>query len=116
MSDKINAEVVEINGQRFVREDLAQASQKERKGAWVIGANYLIRTVTMTDVGRLLYIDENELILGDASWVADSGRFNDALKKGILNEVEPFEGEAIIGRGSICDAVIWNHPLPKVQK
>ncbi len=89
---------------------------QERTGAWTVGTNYLIRTVTMTLTGMLSYIDEHELVLENASWVADTGRFADALKTGKLNEVEPFPSYAIIGRGSIVDATEWIHELPRTQK
>ena len=84
---------------------------------WVLGKSYLIRTVTMIDVGRLVGISEHELVLEDASWVADTGRFSDALKSLKFNEVEPFpDGVVIIGRGSIVDAVPISGTLPRSQK
>jgi len=71
-----------------------------------IGAVYLIRTVTMIDTGRLLRVTPTELVLEDAAWIADTGRFSDALKAVSFNEIEPFpDGEVIIGRGAIIDAV-----------
>ena len=74
-----------------------------------IGLVYLIRTVTMIDVGRVIAVGEHELVLEDAAWIADTGRFSDALKKCEFNEVEPFpDGKVIIGRGSIIDAVPVN--------
>jgi len=74
--------------------------------AWDIGDIYLIRTVTMIDTGRLVGVTSQELILEDAAWIADTGRFADALKSAQFNEVEPFpDGKVIIGRGSVIDAV-----------
>lgn len=81
-----------------------------------IGENYLIRTVTMIVLGRLELVGEKELILSSASWIADTGRFYDALKTGKLNEIEPFIDNVIVGRGSLIDATIWGHPLPREQK
>ena len=73
---------------------------------WKIGANYLIRTATMIDAGRLVVVTERELVLEDASWIADTGRFGKALEKGTFNEVEMFPaGQVIVGRGSLIDAV-----------
>lgn len=73
---------------------------------WTIGANYLIRTVTMIDTGRLVAVTDYELVLEDAAWIADTGRFSDALAKSEFSEVEPFPtGIVIIGRGAIVDAV-----------
>jgi len=88
---------------------------------WKKGKNYLIRTVTHIDVGRLKSVTEHEIFLDNASWIADTGRFMDALKDGLEkqdnSEIEPFpKGEVIIGRGSIIDAVEYKHKLPDKQK
>jgi len=109
---------VTLNGAEYTRDDLITTSpiSKERKGAWVVGEKYLIRTVTMIDVGILTYIDDHDLVLDKASWIADTDRFATALKTGALKEVEPFPGEAIVGRGAIVDAAIWLHDLPRTQK
>jgi hypothetical protein len=83
---------------------------------WIVGEPYFIRTVTMHLVGRLVAVYDQELLLEDASWVADSGRWHDALITGKLNEVEPFPAAVVVGRGSIVDATVWSHALPTSQK
>jgi len=80
-----------------------------------VGANYLIRTVTMILVGKLEAVHNTEMVLSSASWIADTGRFYDALKDGTLSEVEPFLNDVIVGRGSLIDATIWTKELPKEQ-
>ena len=88
----------------------------DRNYTWKIGQSYLIRTVTMIDTGRLVYFDEHELVLEEAAWIPDTGRFADALMKCIFNEVEPFPmGEILIGRGAVVDAVPITK-LPTRQK
>jgi hypothetical protein len=73
---------------------------------WEIGKIYLIRTVTMIDTGRLVAVTPQELVLEDAAWIADTGRFAQAVEKAEFGEVEPFPaGRVIVGRGSIIDAV-----------
>jgi hypothetical protein len=73
---------------------------------WKLGAIYLIRTVTMIDTGRLVQVTPQELVLEDAAWIADTGRFHSALLSSDFSEIEPFpDGRVIIGRGSIVDAV-----------
>lgn len=73
---------------------------------WKIGKCYLVRTVTMIQTGRLVKVTDKELVLEDAAWIADTGRFSDALVSLDFNEVEPFpDGFVIIGRGAIIDAV-----------
>lgn len=77
------------------------------KGPWVTGAAYFIRTVTHHLTGRLISVSDQELLISDAAWIADDGRFSQAVEKGQFNEVEPFpDGKhVIIGRGSVIDAV-----------
>jgi hypothetical protein len=84
---------------------------------WVVGANYIIRTVTMTNTGKLLAVYEHELVLMDAAWIADTGRWHSVLKVSEFNEVEPFPAgkEVIIGRSAVIDAVQIDK-LPRTQK
>jgi len=92
----------------------------KQKGVWQIGKNYFIRTVTMALCGKLVDVQEKELVLQNASWVADTGRFSNFIKDGTLSnsaEVEPFpDGLVIVGRGALIDATIWKHDLLKKQK
>lgn len=83
-----------------------------------LNENYFIRAVTFHYTGKLKEIYEHELVLSNASWIPDDGRFADALKTGKFNEVEPYpcEEDVIIGRGAIIDATILNTPLPTTQK
>ena len=78
-----------------------------------IGEIYQIRTVTMGYVGRLKSVYQQELVLEDAAWIPDFGRWTQACETGDYNEVEPFrKGQpVIIGRGTILDAEI----APKLQ-
>jgi hypothetical protein len=72
-----------------------------------IGKNYFIRTVTHHLTGKLAAVFDQELVLEQAAWIADDGRFADALKKCEFNEVEPFpvDQQVIVGRSSLIDAV-----------
>jgi hypothetical protein len=91
----------------------AGAPNSDSNSHWEIGKIYLIRTVTMIDTGILVAVTDKELVLEEAAWVADTGRFADALVKADFNEVEPFpHGKVIIGRGAVIDAV----QISKVQR
>ena len=73
---------------------------------YIIGATYLIRTVTMIDTGKIVAVTDKEIVLEAAAWIADTGRFADALKTANFNEVEPFpDGQVIVNRSAIIDAV-----------
>ena len=85
--------------------------------AWEIGKVYLIRTVTHIQTGRLIAVTPSELVLEDAAWIADTGRFSGALASADFSEVEPFPDGArvVVGRGALIDAV-QIAKAPRVQK
>ena len=82
----------------------------------VVGKKYLIRTVTMHYVGRIASITDCDIVLEEASWVADTGRFHDCLETGNISELEPFIKPVIVSRSVIVDATEWSHVLPRKQK
>lgn len=89
----------------------------ESLSPYVLDKNYFIRTVTHIYTGRLVAVYEQELIIEDAAWIPDTGRFADALKSGDFSEVEPYpEGKVIIGRGAILDVTQLSGSLPRSQK
>ena len=86
-----------------------------QNGPWQVGKNYLVRTVTMTNSGRLTAVYPMELVFEDAAWIADTGRFHDNLRSCEFSEVEPFIDPVIIGRGAVIDATTIDK-LPIKQK
>lgn len=98
-------------------QSLLRTKSEESGCPYQVGQNYFIRTVTHHYTGRLVRVTAKELVLESAAWIADDGRFADALKTGKLNEIEPFpDGEIIVGRGAVIDACEWLHELPRIQK
>jgi hypothetical protein len=81
-----------------------------------VGNKVLIRSVTHYYTGLVAFSDEHSILLDDAAWIADTGRYADALKTGGLGEVEPIIGPVLLGRGALIDCVDWRWPLPKAQK
>ena len=81
----------------------------------LIGKNVFIRTVTFYYTGRLVSVTD-WLHLESAAWIADTGRFSDAMKNGTLNEVEPFPADCWIAAGSVIDISEWKHELPRTRK
>ena len=79
-----------------------------------IGKQYLIRTVTMIQVGKCIKVTDKFITLENASWVADTKRFNEALKNGLNSEaeIEPFGGPVKVAIGAIVDVVEYSHKLP----
>ena len=97
---------------------LGSKKLKEADNHWQVGKNYMIRTVTHIQIGNLIAVTDKELVLKNASWIADTGRFEQAVKNGELDEIEPFPDDeiVIVGRGALIDAVLWRHKLPREQK
>ena len=81
-----------------------------------IGKKYYIRTITYHCTGKVKRIKGGFLVLGDAAWIADSGRFRQAITDGVLDEVEPVDVDMFVNIVSITDAFTWNHKLPREQK
>lgn len=80
----------------------------------LIGNNFFFRTVTYHFIGKVVGRLGDILMLKNASWVADSGRFTDCIKSGILNEVEPL-GNWNINLSTVTDFGDWKHKLPTEQ-
>jgi hypothetical protein len=85
---------------------------------YLIGSNYLIRTVTMIYTGKLEAVYEKELVISSASWIAETKRWKQSVETGDFEEVEPYpkDCKVTIGRGAILDATPVNWALPTEQK
>lgn len=97
-------------------EDLKSFISDGESHSFEIGKCYLIRTVTMHYTGRIVSVTDSDVVLEDAAWIADTGRFADALKSGSLLEVEPYPGRVAVCRGAMVDFSEWSHALPRAQK
>lgn len=112
----MNIEELTIGQVREICNLFGRNNQNESH-SWEIDKNYFIRTVTFHLTGKLIAVHDKELVLIDAAWIADNGRFADAIKNESFTEVEPFpdDRKVIVGRGSILDATIIK-TLPRSQK
>lgn len=83
-----------------------------------VGKAYFFRTVTYHVVGRVARIVGNFVEFDEKtmSWVADSGRFTQAINDGNLDEVEPIDVLGGVSLGAIVDYFEWKHELPRTQK
>lgn len=78
------------------------------------GCQVYLRTVTMHYTGLVVSVDDHEIILDNAAWIADGTRWAHMLATGELQEVEPYpDGFVAVGRGALVDASHWCHPLPR---
>lgn len=94
----------------------SKSAETSPNGPWQIGKKYFVRTVTMHLTGELTFVGSQELVMKDAAWIADSGRFHEAIRDvSKCSEVEPFAAPVIIGRGSIVDATEISDVITKVK-
>ena len=96
----------------------AREINKDKDSPYIIGQNYLIRTVTMIYTGKLVKVYNQELVITQASWIPDTERWADTVEKGIFKEIEPYpqDKEIILGRGAILDITPVDWKLPGKQK
>ena len=83
-----------------------------------IGQPIIVRTVTMIQTGRLKSHDRHFLVLTDAAWIADTGRWADALAgRAPFGEIEPFpNGDVLVGIGAVIDLAALSIDPPRDQK
>ena len=81
-----------------------------------VGDKVFIRTVTMIFTGRVKKVTDRFIHLEDSAWIADTGRFNQALATGSLSEVEPYPHGNAVTISSIIDFTKWEHNLPTEVK
>src|SRR3990167_4902215 len=110
----VGGKVVEVSDEQYSA--LLEEVRKEVNNYQdLVGEKWFFRTVTYHMVGEVKKIVGRFAHLKNASWIADSGRFNEAIKNGSLNEVE-YVGEAFINLDTVVDFFPWTHSLPKTSK
>jgi len=93
--------------------DIKELLQSEPATFPLLEQNVIIRTVTYHYTGYASHVIGGYLVLTNAAWIADSGRWSDALSSGTLIEVEPYPDSAYISLQSVVDASPWDHDLPR---
>jgi hypothetical protein len=65
------------------------------------GKNVLIQTVTFFYTGEVVEETTKYFKLTKAAWIADTGRFSQALEKSVFDEVEPFPKPVYVMKSAI---------------
>jgi len=110
--------IIEVSEETYekIKEQLGEETFKEVDSLKdMVGEKYYFRTVTYHLTGRVKKVIGSLLELEHAAWIADSGRFMQAIKEGKLNEVEPV-GRAYVNINTVTDIFPWKHKLPDTQK
>lgn len=97
-----------------LREKKAKREGPESLLPFQIGKNYIVRTVSFANVGKLKNVVGNWLVMSAASWVADTGSWADCLQKAnSFKQVEPFKDDVYVNIDAIIDATPFNQKLPE---
>ena len=111
------SKTVEISDEVFekLKDQLLDDGKEINSYEDLIGEKWFFRTVTYHMVGKVKKMVGKFACLTEASWIADSGRFMNAIKDGTLDEVEPV-GDAFINLDTVVDFFPWKHSLDLEQK
>lgn len=91
-------------------------AKKKSVNPLFVGACVFIRTISMYYTGRVVELTADSVVLEDAAWIADTGRFSNALRTGALGEVEPYPTPVCVSRAHVLDVTAWHHSLPREVK
>lgn len=85
-----------------------------------VGKAYLFRTIGYHWLGRVIAVNGRWLTIDDASWVADTGRYSEAIsgKIGSLSssELEPSPRPVLLNSDHVTDAVSYPFEIPRSLK
>ena len=112
------AKMVACFGQGADATEAVQTTQLGcRKSAYEIGKQYMFRTVTHIITGQLVEIYPDGLVVAHAAWIADTGRYMQAVATGDFKVVEPYPANTpvIVNFTAMIDAVEIPK-LPLTQK
>lgn len=113
MADKIQVELTQDQYnqlQGLLEKDSAKISLITD----LVGQNVFLRTVTYHALGTVKQVVGNFVELENASWVADSGRFNEFLKGASPNENEPITGRFFVNLDTVVDFTVGVNPVSEI--
>ena len=106
-------------GPESPEEEKMKKQEKKSLSPIRVGNNVLIRTVTHYQTGKIVEINEKpvpHVVLVNAAWIADTGRFNQALTASTVSEAEPFPSPVAVLLGAGVDITDWRGELPAAVK
>ena len=105
-------DTITINNVEYIKKDSTLFKQKlkvksvEVNHLYEVGDFYFIQTPTLYYCGILSAITDGELMLTDAAWIPDTGRFNEFCKGAKPKELEPCgDAPVLISRGAVIAAL-----------
>ena len=91
---------------------IAKKQEPAQGSPLVVGGKVFIHTVTYAYIGKVEAITDQEVVLSNGGWVADTGRFGEFLTKNKPNEFEKVVDNFSVARGSIVSSFLWKGELP----
>jgi hypothetical protein len=92
---------------------------RSKASPFLLGQKVFLRKVTMIDTGVIVAVYDDYLVLVQAAWIADTGRYANAMQDGptVFAEVEPYPAaKAIIcALGDFVDGFHPDWDLPTKQ-
>lgn len=85
-------------------------------GPYTVGNKVVIRAIPYHYIGEIESVGYHSVTLKfGAVWLADSGRWNNMLRTGTVNECEPFPDGVTIPFAVIADITGWAHAIPVLK-
>ena len=98
------------------RSGLSSVPVRKSPCPFEVGKAYVFRTVTMINLGKVKKIVGDFVVLEEAGWIADTGRYSQLLSKGTMNEFEAYPDISIVNLLALVDAQPWPFELPRETK
>jgi hypothetical protein len=82
-----------------------------------VGENIFLRKITMIITGHVVAVHDTYVELDHAAWVADTGRYTQAVATGKFHEVEVYPADLIIKvpLSDLVDGFVAPWSLPTTQ-
>ncbi|MCB0415781.1 MAG: hypothetical protein KDD50_15695 [Bdellovibrionales bacterium] len=81
-----------------------QPKCSNKKSFYIVGDDYVLRTVTMIYLGQVKEETEDAIILEDCAWIPDTSRWSEFLQGKKPQEMEPYNQDVIVYKGALLDA------------
>lgn len=92
--------------------DQSDVSNIPESHSLVLGMPVIIRTISMYYTGIIQQMSGTDIVLTKASWIADTGDWEQCLNNGSLSESVQYPYDVLVNRAMIVDVTYWPHPLP----
>lgn len=112
----MNIDELTLGQIKQLRGMLGDSAPQTKTLGLTVGDAVFIRAAVYHYTGRVTSIADGAVTLSDAAWIADSGKWNEALSTGVLDEIEPEPNGVTVPLDAVLDWRPWTHTLPSEPK